>query len=92
MNLFEQLLSFMFSFFYGMIVSFAYKKTYKYLYFSKKKYSFFNSLIFSLLVIIIYFKILYFINGGIINIYFLLLFGLGFYLFNKIFTKKMSKK
>ena len=52
---------------------------------------FFNSYIFCLIVIILFFKMLYIINGGVINIYFLLITILSFFLFYKKFTNIMSK-
>ena len=92
MNLFEQIMSFSFSFLYGIIVSHIYTKFYSYLYYQKKIYNILNSYFFCFLVTIIYFKTIYFINGGIVNLYFILLFVIGFIFYTKIFTKKMSKK
>ncbi len=92
MGLKEQILSFLFSFIYGIIVFICYRLSYKYLYYSKKIYCFLNSFLFVLDLTIIYFKIFYIINGGIINIYFILITLLVSIFLNIKFTKKMSKK
>ena len=82
MTLKEQILSFIFSFLAGIIIQLIYKFSYK--------YTFLNSLLLFTNITLIYFKIFYYINGGIINIYFLLITVLTFlYLNNKKFTKKM---
>ncbi len=73
MNLSEQLLSFLFSFLYGFVVIIAYKISYKYIYNTKKVYKFLNSLLLMIDLTLIYFKIFYIINGGIISIYFILI-------------------
>ena len=90
-DLTEQFLSFIFSFLYGVISFIFYKYSYKYLYFSKNIYCIFNSFLFCFLLTIIYYKMLYFINDGVINIYFILTGIISFILSSKIFTKKMSK-
>ena len=90
MTLKEQILSFIFSFLAGIIIQLIYKFYYKYIYNVKKIYTFLNSLLLFTNITLIYFKIFYYINGGIINIYFLLITVLTFlYLNNKKFTKKM---
>ena len=73
MDLIEQIISIIFSFFYGIIIFLLYNKFKKYLYCNKKIYSFFNSLLFLLDTIIIYFIILYKINDGIISFLFILI-------------------
>ena len=72
MNLLEQIISLLFSFLYGIIIYKLYNKFYKYLYCNKKMYSFLNSLLFLLNITLIYYIILRKINGGIINIKFIL--------------------
>jgi len=91
MNLYIQIISLTVSFIYGVFVSITYNIFYNYLYINNKIYSFFNTFLYNILSTIIYFKLLYIINGGIINISFILTSILGFLLSNKIFTKKMSK-
>ena len=55
MPLKEQIISFIFSAFYGIIMSVVYNKCYKYLYLVKKIYCFFNNLLFYLDCTLIYF-------------------------------------
>ncbi len=86
----EQILSFIFSFFAGIIIQLIYKFSYKYIYNVKKIYTFLNSLLLFTNITLIYFKIFYYINGGIINIYFIMTTVFTFLYFNnKKFTKKM---
>jgi len=90
MTLKIQIISFLFSIFYGLFIHVIYNISYKYLYCQKKIFSFLNSFIFTLDIVLIYFKIFYIINNGIINIYFILLTISTFLLLNYIkFTKKM---
>lgn len=87
-----QIISFIFSIFYGFFVHITYNISYKYLYGSKKIFNFLNSFLYTLDIVLIYFKIFYIINNGIINIYFILLTITTFLILNYIkFTKKMSK-
>lgn len=90
MPLKEQIISFIFSAFYGIIMSVVYNKCYKYLYLVKKIYCFFNNLLFYLDCTLIYFIVFNKINNGIINIYFILITTSLFILCNCYFTKKMS--
>ena len=92
MSLNEQLISFVFSFAYGIIVSIIYNLSFRYLYYTKEIYKIFNSLLFCLFTAFTYYKVMYLINYGIINIYFILLFLISFIIFNKKFTKIMSRK
>lgn len=92
MGLKEQLLSFLFSFLYGFVVIFAYKISYKYLYFGKNIYKFLNSLLFMIDLSLIYFKMFYIINGGIINIYFILITVLTFIYFKDRIRKIKKNK
>ncbi len=87
MELDEQLLSFLFSFLYGFVVVVAYKLSYKYIYNVKNVYKFLNSLLLMIDLTLIYFKMFYIINGGIINIYFLLITILTFLFFKNKFIK-----
>jgi len=89
-NLYEQILSFIFSIIYGLIVSYTYIKCYKYLYCLNKYYSMFNSFLFCLIIELLFFKVMYIINNGVINIYFIIVFLSFFILFVKKFTNKMS--
>jgi hypothetical protein len=89
MTLTEQILSFLFSFLYGIITFFIFKIIKKYIYNVKKIYNFLNSLLFFTNITLIYFKIFYCINGGIIKLYFILITTITFLYLNKKFTKNM---
>lgn len=91
MNIQEQLLSFLFCIFYGIIIFLTYNKIKKYLYNYNKTYNFFNSVLYCLILTLLFYKILYFINDGVINIYFILITILSYIFFCKVFTKFMSK-
>jgi hypothetical protein len=92
MNLFEQILSFLFSFLYGIIIFFVYKVSYKYLYNVKVIYKFLNSLLFVLDLTFLYYLGFYFINDGIIHVYFLLITFLTFIYINDRHRKNLQKK
>lgn len=93
MELKEQIISFVFSFTYGIIIYFLYKKFYKYFYNVKKIYCLLNTFLFCINLTLIYFKIFYYINNGIINPYFIIITLLtSLYLNSKNFTKKYVKK
>ena len=83
----EQILSFLFSIIYGILVAFIYRKIYKYLYYSKSILCFFNSFLYCFIIILLFFKMMYIINNGVINIYFILIVGLSFTLFYKKYTQ-----
>ena len=89
MTLKEQILSFIFSFLAGIIIQLIYKFSYKYIYNVKKIYTFLNSLLLFTNITLIYFKIFYCINGGIIKLYFILITTITFLYLNKKFTKNM---
>lgn len=79
----EQIISFVFSFVYGLIVYFLYKKIYKYLYYSKKIYCILNSFLFIIDLVLVYFKMFYIICDGYISIYFILITFIVFLCLNK---------
>lgn len=81
MSLQEQILSFIFSFCYGIIFSYLYNLNYKFIYNTKILYKVLINILFCLDLFLIYFVLLLRINDGIIHIYFLIVFFLGFYLF-----------
>lgn len=85
-----QIISFIFSFIYGIFVYKMYLMIYKYLYNVKSIYCFLNNLLFMLIITLIYFKIFYYINNANINLYFIIITTLVFiYLINNKFTKKL---
>lgn len=89
MELNEQIISFIFSFLYGIIVQKLYQATYNYIHTKKEIYSFLNSLLFMINITLIYFKIFYLINNGIINIIFIIITISTFVYFN---NKNLQKK
>lgn len=92
MSLIEQVFSFLFSILYGVVLFFLYKYSYKYLYCNKKIYSFLNSFLFVIDNVLIYFICFYYINGGIISIYFILITILTFFINYKNYSKNLQKK
>lgn len=90
MNLKIQIISFIFSFAYGIISSILYINIKRDMLSKNKKIEFLNNFFFIMITTLIYFKIFIYINEGIINIYFLLITVLTFVYINYInFTKKM---
>lgn len=90
MNIKTQIISIIFSFIYGIAINLVYKKIYKYLFKIRKIYCLLNSLLFLIDLTLIYFKIFYLINNGIINIYFVFITLLTSISFSyKNFTKNM---
>ena len=83
----EQILSFILSFIYGIIVAYIYKKIYKCLYYNNEIICFFNSFLYSFIIIILFFNMMYIINNGVINIYFIFISVLSFSLFLKKYTQ-----
>ncbi len=84
-----QILSFVFSFLYGVIVNLLFKYFKKYLYCNNFVYKFLNSLLFMIDVILIYFKFFLIISDGYINVYFVIISIITFFLFDKIFTENI---
>lgn len=80
MDLKTQILSFFFSFSYGIIVGYLYNLFHAFLYLSKAYHKVFINILFSLDVFLIYFLLLKKINNGIIHIYFLIVMIIGFIL------------
>lgn len=90
MNLKIQIISFIFSFVYGIISSILYINIKRHMLSKNKKIEFLNNFFFIMITTLIYFKMFIYINEGIINIYFLLITVLTFVYINYInFTKKM---
>ena len=89
MDLNEQIISFIFSFLYGVIVQKLYQLSYEHIHTKKQIYSFLNSLLFMINITLIYFKIFYLINDGIINTIFIIITITTFLCFN---NKNLQKK
>lgn len=89
MTLNEQIASFVFSFLYGIFSQKLYRTFYKQLHAIKIIYKILNSLLFTLNLTLIYFKIFYLINDGMINSIFIIITILTFLYFN---NKNLQKK
>ena len=89
MTLNEQIASFVFSFLYGIFSQKLYRIFYKQLYTAKMIYKILNSLLFTLNLTLIYFKIFYLINDGMINSIFIIITLSTFLYFN---NKNLQKK
>jgi len=90
-ELYEQILSIVFSIIYGLILSNIFKKLKKYTYNLSKIYLFFNIFLFFNIIVFIYYKVMYYINRGSINLYYIIITFIAFLIYSKILTKKMSK-
>lgn len=91
MNLKVQLLSLVFSFFYGILFSFLVNVNYQFLFAKKKVFKITMTFLFLLDMALLYFLILRYLNQGIIHIYFFIMIIVGFYItfpFSKRFRKK----
>ena len=91
MGLKIQLCSLGFSFIFGILFSILLKINYKILFTTKKHIQIISNFLFLLDVSLFYFLGIKFINNGIIHIYFLLIFFIGWYMGNtllNIFLKK----
>ena len=87
-----QILSFVFSFLYGIIVNLLFKCFKKYLYYNNFVYKILNSLLFMIDITLIYFKCFLVISDGYISIYFVIISIVTFVLFDKLFTEKYVNK
>ena len=91
MNLKIQIISLLFSFFYGVAFSFLVNINYELLFKKRKKYRIIYTLIFVLIMALLYFFLLQRINNGIMHVYFLMIILIGFYISFPI-TKKIRIK
>lgn len=81
MDLKIQLLSILFSFGFGILSSYLYNLSYNFIYKTSILYKIVINLLFCINLGLIYFLLLKIINNGVIHIYFILSFILGFGLF-----------
>ncbi len=91
MNLKIQIISLLFSFFYGVAFSSLVNINYELLFKKRKKYRIIYTLIFVLIMALLYFFLLQKINNGIMHVYFLMIILIGFYISFPI-TKKIRIK
>ena len=87
MDLKIQILSLIFSFFYGIFLFIVFKLEYKCIFLIRKKYQIICNFIYCKVFSLLYFFLLLFINNGSLHLYFLLLIAFGFLL-----SYQMSKK
>lgn len=87
-----QILSFVFSFLYGIIVNLFFNFFKKYLYYNNFVYKFLNSLLFMIDIMLIYFKCFLVISDGYVSVYFVIISVFSFFLFDNLFTKKYVNK
>lgn len=91
MNLEIQIQSLIVSFIYGMFSSLIYNFIYPVLYSKNKVIKIITNLLYSFLIYSLFFNLLYLINNGVVHIYFVLLFIMGFIIGN-MKTKKIRKR
>lgn len=87
MDLKIQIFSFIFSFFYGIFLFYMFKISHRLLFIKKKILKFIYNFCFCMLLSFSFFYIIYYLNGGIVHLYFILLILFGFLLTYR-FTKK----
>ena len=91
MSLKVQILSFIFSFVYGLLFSGLVKINYNVLFLAKKKIQIIGNFLFLLDIALCYFLIIRYINDGILHIYFLILFLFGWYIGNFLLDRIIKK-
>lgn len=85
LQLLSFLVSFFFGFFFHMVSNFHFKITEKY----PVLFQYLSTFLFLLDAVLLYIFILYYLNGGVLHIYFLIFLFLGFFLFG-IFQKRVK--
>lgn len=75
-----QLLTFIFSFLYGIIASFLFKLNYKIVNNLKRVFNNIITIIFTLDVLIIYVVLIYYLNNGYLHIYFIMTLLIGIFI------------
>ena len=92
MILSTQILSLIYSFFYGIFLFFLLELNYKLLYTGKMLYKIIISFLFVMFISLLYFYGLLKINNGIIHIYFLIVMFTGYMLSFVIYSKINCKR
>lgn len=92
MNIKLQIITLIFSFFYGVFFSFFLSLNYKVIYNDKKVFKIISSLFFVIVCVLLYFIILRKINNGIFHIYEILMIILGVIIENLIVGFIANKK
>lgn len=93
MSLDTQIISLLFSFGYGILVSYLFNLNYNFIYLSSLLYRVVINILFCVDLALVYFLLIKVINYGVIHIYFVFAFLLGFILFvNRYkFLRKLIK-
>jgi len=86
MDLSTQIMSLIFSFAYGVVVSYLFNLNYNFIYKSSILYKIVINILFCINLGLVYFLLIKIINNGIVHIYFILMFLLGFGLFVKKYS------
>lgn len=81
MDISLQLLSFIFSFSYGIIISYLVNLFYNFIYKTRFIYKVFINILFVINISLVYFLLIKVINNGVIHIYFVLTLLLGYFMF-----------
>lgn len=84
MELSIQFQSLIVSLVYGILLSYLIKICYRWLFLSKKVFQIPFTLFFGICICLVYFYLLYWVNGGIVHLYFLFLVIVGWFLGNSI--------
>lgn len=81
-----QLLSFLFSFLFGIFFSFTGRYHYKMVFSLKKMFRYFLTFLYILDISLMYIVIMYYINQGVIHLYFVIITFFGYALEKKIYS------
>lgn len=90
MSLEVQIQSLIYSFVFGIFFSYTMNLNYRYLFSSTKLIRIIINLLFVLVHVLFYFILLKMINSGVLHIYFLIVFILGF-CFGNYYSKKLRR-
>ena len=86
MDLSTQIMSLIFYFSYGVLVSYLYNLNYNFIYKTSILYKVVINILFCINLGLVYFLLMKVINHGVVHIYFILMFILGFSLFVKKYS------
>lgn len=88
MSLKVQIIALVYSFLFGIFFGGVFNACYSFLFLKRRLICFINTFLFNIFMALLYFFILLFINNGILHIYFLFSFFLGFLLISYLIFKK----
>ena len=87
-----QIISLLFSFLFGIIIYFILELFGKFIYNKRIYLKIISSFLFSLIISILYFIMLLYINNGILHIYFFIMLIIGYTISNFVYVKLFVKK